>query len=172
MEANELQQFLILVEGTLRTIQEYFERNDDIQVVLLHTQLLIRDVVMLEGLVLPEIGEVLLNSVMEVAVCAQNISDEYHLRSMRGRPQVAIPEEHLSILLEHHFSIKAIADMFRVSPRTIRRRISQYGLDEQLLFSEVSDVQLDSITREFVATHPMSGQRSFDGFLSGLGLKV
>ena len=62
--------------------------------------------------------------------------------------------------------------MFRVSPRTIRRRISQYGLDEDISFSVVSDTQLDMITEQFVETHPHSGQRSLEGFLRGLGLRI
>lgn len=62
--------------------------------------------------------------------------------------------------------------MFNVSPRTIRRRISQYGLDEELSPSDISDSQLDAITLQFITTHPNSGQRSLDGFLRGVGLRV
>ena len=92
--------------------------------------------------------------------------------SHSGSQPSQISEEHLAVLLEHHFTVKAIADMFGVSSRTIRRRITQFGLEEELSFSEISDVQLDDITQQFVDTHPISGQRALNGFLRGFGVKV
>ena len=66
----------------------------------------------------------------------------------------------MAVLLEYRFTIRAIADMFRVSARTIRRRIVKYGLDEETSFNDINDNQLDDITQQFVGTHPVSGQRS------------
>ena len=75
-------------------------------------------------------------------------------------------------LLELHFSNVEIAKMLQVSPRTIRRRILQYGLQEDAEFSMLSDTDLDTITRRYVDTRPNSGERSLDGYLRGLGLKI
>ena len=62
--------------------------------------------------------------------------------------------------------------MLQVSPRTVRRRIIQYGLEEDASFSELTDSQLDEITRGFVHDHPHSGQRSYWGFLRSAGLRI
>ena len=45
-------------------------------------------------------------------------------------------------------------------------------MDENLSFSDISDSQLDSITQQFVHAHPVSGQRSLDGFFRGVGLRI
>ena len=54
----------------------------------------------------------------------------------------------------------------------MRRRILQYGLQEQACFSEIDNRDLDAITRQFVDPHPNSGVRSLAGFLRGMGLKI
>ena len=46
----------------------------------------------------------------------------------RGRPTFEIKEEELSFLLEEGFKIPTIALLFRVSTRTIERRMQKYGL--------------------------------------------
>ena len=46
----------------------------------------------------------------------------------------------------------------------IRMTIVQYGLDEDVDFSAVSDSQLDHITQQFVTNLPHCGERSFDGY--------
>ena len=76
------------------------------------------------------------------------------------------------MLIEHRFTTRAIANLLSVSPRTIRRRILQYGLSDAVSFSDVDDGELDEITTLYVATHPFCGQRSFDGFLRGFGLRI
>ena len=46
----------------------------------------------------------------------------------RGRPAFEIKEEQLSFLLDEGFNIPTIALLFRVSSRTIERRMKKYGL--------------------------------------------
>lgn len=53
-------------------------------------------------------------------------------------------------LVELHFSNVDIANMLQVSPRTVRRRIIQYGLQEEARFTVISDADLDAITRHAV----------------------
>ena len=52
--------------------------------------------------------------------------------------------------------------------------IVQYGLDEDVDFSAVSDhdSQLDHITQQFVTNLPHCGERSFDGYLRQMGLRI
>ena len=111
-----------------------------------------------------------LQAVKENARAAQDLADEHHRTHVRGQPQIAISEEHLAVLLEYHFTVQAIANMFKVPCRTIRRRITQYRMDKEVSFSDLSDGRLDDITQQYVNTDPISGQRSLDGFLRGVSL--
>jgi transcriptional antiterminator len=65
-----------------------------------------------------------------------------------------ITEERLLALLDMRFSIRDIASLLHVSLRTIRRRIVQSGLNEEASYSEISGTSFDSITQQFVTTHP------------------
>ena len=113
--------------------------SPDLEGVLLQTDLFVTDVVLVEGLVEFGDSETLLNgddihvlqAVLGVARAVQELSDEHQKHHMFGRPEIRISEEHLALLLD---TIRAIANMFRVSPRTIRRRIVKYGLDEDTSF--------------------------------------
>ena len=62
--------------------------------------------------------------------------------------------------------------MLQVSPRTIRRRIVQFGLEDRASHSQLSDNQLDEITRHFIHSHPHSGRRNYEGFLRFAGLWI
>ena len=46
----------------------------------------------------------------------------------RGRPSFEIKEGKLSFLIDQGFQVPVIAKLFRVSPRTIERRMAKYGL--------------------------------------------
>ena len=83
---------------------------------------------------------------------------------IRGRPQIPVSKEQLVALLELQFSNRDIANLLGISPRTVRRRILQYGLQEEACFA---NRDLDAIPRQFVDTHPNSGVRSLAGFLRG-----
>ena len=45
-----------------------------------------------------------------------------------GRPSFEIKEEQLSMLLEQSFQVPVIAQLLKVSTRTIERRMAKYGL--------------------------------------------
>ncbi len=74
-------------------------------------------------------------------------------------------EDSLLLLLKAHFSTTAIGKMLGVSSRTIRRRIIQYGMEDEVTFSGLNDSELDDISTNFTRTHPNSGERSLSGFL-------
>ena len=90
----------------------------------------------------------------------------------RGRPQVDIEEEQLRFLLEHHFKIKDMVAMFGCSSRTIQRRMSEYGLDYQSRFSDITDNDLDSLVDEITVRLPTCGVRSILGMLRAQGVCV
>ena len=173
MGDNYLSDFLRLAEEFIVAIQQACDDDcADIDGILLHTELLLRDVALVEEFVAPEIGELLFEEIAAVARAVKQLADENLRRHRRGRPQINISEHQLSLLVEHQFTIQAIASLFHVSHRTIRRRIDRYGLNEAISFSDITDCQLDEITGQFVQSHPFSGQRSLDGFLRGFGLRV
>ena len=116
-------------------------------------------------------GKVITEAVQSMLLSVQQIYD-LHRHNKKGRPQIPISEEQLVYLIELHFCSTDIARFYNVSPRTIRRRIIQYGLEENIAFSDISDLQLDIITKEFVGMHPNSGGRSLVGFLRSLGFRV
>ena len=132
MQAEELREFLLLAEDAILAIQQSCESGvEDFQGMLLQVELLVRDVVLLEGLLQPEngeatFGEATLQAVVEIARAAQDLANEHHRNHMRGRLQIPIFEERLAVLLEYCFTVQAIANMFKVFRRTITRRIIQY----------------------------------------------
>lgn len=96
---------------------------------------------------------------------------DYEIRSnVKGRPQIPIGEDTLLCLLRAHFSSSAVASMLGVSPRTIRRRIAQYGMEDETAFCSISDTELDDITQHFINDHPNAGERSYSGFLLSIKL--
>ena len=169
---QELLDFLRDVEETIQMIQEVQEVNGERA--LMQAQLLLRDVVFVAQLLPQDDREVLVQSVSDVVLAVQNLVDEHHRlhTRMRGRPLISITEDQLSGLMELHFSNRDIANLLHVSPRTIRRRIIQFGLEEQSAYSKINDSSLDAFTQQFVNHHPHSGERSFTGFLRSQGLRI
>ena len=170
---QELIEFLLEVEQTILEIQQSFDTTtEDVGGVLLQAEMLLRDVVLFEGVLHSPGSEVMVQAVADVVRTVQNHVDEGYRQHATGRPQIPISEEQLVTLLDLHFSNVDIANMLQVSPRTVRRRIIQYGLQEEASFTEVTDTDLDTITRQFVDTHPNSGERSLAGHLRGIGLRI
>ena len=102
----------------------------------------------------------------------QSKLDAACLSQSRGRPAFDIPETQLVLFLDHHFHIADIARLLNVSPRTIRRRIIQFGLEDVASHSTMSDAQLDEITRDFVHQHPHSGRQSYASYLRSRGFRI
>ena len=113
-------------------------------------------------------GETLSNSLFDVV----NNLQQRNRPSIKGRPTIAIPEDQLVMLLQNHYNITDIASLLQVSPRTIRRRIIQYGLEDVASYSSINDSEVDEIAKQFVHEHPNSGQKSFEGYLRSYGLKL
>lgn len=90
----------------------------------------------------------------------------------RGRPHWDISPEQLEYLLEFNFTVKEIARLFCVSYRTIRRRMSEYGLSVRMYYTEITDEELRQVVSDFIRECPDSGIKRVSGFLNSVGLRV
>lgn len=112
----------------------------------------------------PEINQVL-HSVRELVDEMIALEDETQRQSRyRGRPKVEITEADLLNLLELQFTQVEIAKLYGCSPRTIRR-ILEYGLEDFVRFSDISDQHLDELVTQFVNAFPCAGQKTLAGYL-------
>ena len=75
----------------------------------------------------------------------------------RGRPSFCISREQLEYLLQFKFSVPGIARLFCVSVRTIRRRMSDFGLSIGQTYSDITDQDLKSQVSDFLNQCPNSG---------------
>ena len=154
---QELIEFLVEVEQTILEIQQSFDTTtEDVGGILLQAEMLLRDVVLFEGLIHSPGGEVIVQAIADVVRTVQNHVDEGYHQHATGWPQIPISEEQLVTLLDLHFFNVDIAN----------------GLQEEASFTEVSDTDLDTITRQSVDTHPNSGEKSLAGYLRGIGLRI
>lgn len=64
-------------------------------------------------------------------------------------------------LLELQFTQVEIANLYGCSPRTVRRRILEYGLE----FSDISDQSLDELGSQFVNAFLCAGQKTLAIYL-------
>ena len=145
---------------------------DDVDRVTLSAEWLLRDVLLIEHILPHPYSGELVDCVCEIVATAQDAADKKKLARRRGRPALDIPEDQLSMLLEHQFSIADIARMMNVSARTVRRQILQYNLESYTEYSALTDSQLDEITSQFVHANPFSGRVSYQEFLRSTGLRV
>ena len=79
-----------------------------------------------------------------------------------------LPEE-LTNLLELHFTQVDIAKLYGCSTRTIRRRITQFGLEG---VADYDDYALDSVVIQFVLAFPSAGQKTLEGNLRSQGYRI
>lgn len=89
----------------------------------------------------------------------------------RGRPSWDISHEQLQYLLEFSFTVSEIAHLFGVSYRTIRRRMTDYGLSVRMHYSGITDGDLRQVVSNFIAHFPESGIKRVLGYLSSVGLR-
>ena len=169
---RELHVFLLQTEQALMNIQQGIDSGDeDVDGALVQAELVLRDCLLLEEL-FQQGGEAIVEAIGAVVATVQQILDESRCHRRQGRPKVPVREDQLVTLLELQFSNQDIANLLQVSARTVRRRIIEYGLVEDYSFSTIGDTDFDAITRQFVDSHPNSGERSLSGFLRAMGLRI
>ena len=89
-----------------------------------------------------------------------------------GRPCILISLEQLTYLIENKFSVPQIADMLGVSIRTVRRRMTEFGLSITAQYSMLSDQELDDIVQTIRQQFPMCGNKQMQGHLLSIGYRV
>ena len=172
---RELHAFMFDVEAAIVRIQQVLAEplnESGVEWILLQSELVLRDTMVVEELLPVQDGQMMVNIIVSVVRAIQELLDEFRRSRLRGRPQIPISEEQLMSLLELQFSNQEIARLLCVSPRTIRRRILLFGLQDDANFTTMDDTCLDAITQQFTDTHPNSGERSLSGFLRSAGLRV
>ena len=89
-----------------------------------------------------------------------------------GRPTLFVSEEQLTFLVESNFTVPQIASILGVSVRTIRRRMTDYGLSIRMQYALLSEQELDSIVSEIQNQFPMRGNRQMQDHLLSRGYRV
>ncbi len=59
--------------------------------------------------------------------------------------------------MENRFTVRQIADMLGVSERTVYRRMSEFSLYIHMLYSGISDDDLDRLVCEIQENFPLCG---------------
>ena len=121
----------------------------------------------------PGITQVI-QSIRTLVVELNAVEDEAQrqVRRCRGRPEIVITEPELRNLLELQFTQVEISRLYGCSPRTVRRRILSYGLQEVIEFSDINDHDLDGLVSQFVVTFPNAGQNTLAGYLQSCNLHI
>lgn len=88
-----------------------------------------------------------------------------------GRPAFDISKEQLEYLLDFDFTVPEMSQLLHVSIRTIRRRMSEFGLSSRQTFTDITDASLRGIMSGFLASTPNSGYRIVNGFLRSSGIR-
>ena len=116
--------------------------------------------------------------------------------STAGRPPSDIRPEHLALFAAGRTTHQEIADIYQCNPRTIRRRLIDYGLSNpgppvyvnepqedgttrrvysagrSSDLSQMTDEQLDTVMVTIYERFPSFGRRMVDGYLMALGERV
>lgn len=175
----DLCEFLQGLDSFLQVVESFpVCQEPDKQRLLESAEQTLRDVVYLEP-ILPD-GESIVSAVNAVVSCMREecevdmlaSCDHHQERRGRGRPRLCVSKDQLVFLLEHGFKQCDIANMLGCSPRTVKRRITDFELDQCLMFSDIDDQLLDLIVQDIQKQYPNWGEKSVQGHLNSVGLKV
>lgn len=87
----------------------------------------------------------------------------------RGSSFQVITQEQLEYLLEQNFKVREIAQIYSVSARTIRRRMTAYGLSVRQTYSGITDQELQEKVSEAIASCSNIGSKIVSGYLMSIG---
>ena len=91
---QELYEFLLETEEAIKKIQQSTDTpSEDMEGILVQAELPLRDVVIVDGLLQPQGGEVIVQAVVDVVATVRDIVDEHHHQHIRGRLQIPISED-------------------------------------------------------------------------------
>ena len=89
-----------------------------------------------------------------------------------GRPRYDVPISILEFLIESRFSVPQIAEVLRVSVRTVRRQMTEYGLSVRATYTSISQQELDAVVAAIQQQFPFCGYRQMQGHLVAQGLRI
>ena len=117
-----------------------------------------------------------LNSILHVLSNDENERYGYHapvqFSGGRGRPRIVLTREMLLYFLDHGFLASTSAQLLHISLRTVRRRMSDFGVLIRIQYSDISDHDLDEIVTSIQRQYPNCGYRMMQGHLNGLNHRV
>lgn len=91
----------------------------------------------------------------------------------QGRPKLHIPREQLEGLRSLGFSWASIARMLGISEKTVKRRREEYDMSSRhLLFSDITNDELDSFVKHVLEVSQNSGERMLMGWFRGHGIRI
>ena len=106
------------------------------------------------------------------AATGQNCQPGKCFTGERGRPRYNITSEQLEYFIEHGFTAGEIAALLHVGEATVRRRLHEYGLSTSVVFTPLSDEELDKVVKDVKRDFVQSGYRMVVGVLHSRGLKI
>ncbi|CAB5203300.1 unnamed protein product [Rhizophagus irregularis] len=89
-----------------------------------------------------------------------------------GRPKIVISIEALRLFRREGFSYTDIAKMMGVCTKTIKRRRNELNIPDDLVYTEISNEELDNLLRSIRLQQPYSGQQIIMGMIRSLGIKI
>ena len=113
--------------------------------------------------------ELLNNSIIILESFYEDVNDSYFAPLVKtgllGRPAYHITKEQLLFLVYSGFNVPQISSMLNVGKRTIERRLHEFGISMNAVFSSLNNDELDAIVREIVHEFPNVGYKRLIGFL-------
>ena len=77
----------------------------------------------------------------------------------KGAPKYQISQQRLEFYVANGLTIKLIAEMLQVSPRTVKRRLLDFGIKFSGKFPVISDEELDREAELILAEFPNSSYK-------------
>ena len=114
----------------------------------------------------------ILEELREVNGCHFVAQPQTEVTGSVGRPRFLVHFDQLESLVESHFTVPQIAAIIGVSPRTIHRRMTEFGLSISTQYAEITDEHLDDMVCRIQHDFPTCGNRQMHGHLLALGLRV
>ena len=84
----------------------------------------------------------------------------------RGRPRYEVTREQLELFVERRFSVSEMASLLNISPRTVERRLNEFGHSLRTNYSDISDENLNNVVQEIKRNIPNTGYKRISFFVS------
>ena len=163
----------VALQQVNQTAQRTVQRADDFDGALIRLETIYRCLVWVEPIFTSVAGfSGLMAAVSEMIDYIESAVIQRQDFPLRGRPPLSISELQLSDLLEHDFTQVEMAQILGCSPKTIHRRLVQFGLSHFTQYADISDKDLDALVENFVSIFPTAGQVTLAGHLSSLGYRI